>query len=213
MHHRLPVQEDLLQPQERQGAEVHLLLTRASGGPPTVCPRPALGRSRYLFGLFLYDADRVATQAAATPDEGDLYDGQLAPHALLSDPEVIAAARRDGIPDDWMDAARRSPVYALRRPTGWRCRCIRSTARCRWSGTCRRSPSTSCRPRATTRRTRASSSAPSRRCASPLISSRSPSRPVAPTSATVQKLAAMRAYMRDVSLGRTVTCRSGGRSD
>src|SRR5262249_18598773 len=30
-----------------------------------------------------------------------------------ADPEVQAAARRDGIPDDWLDAARRSPVYAL----------------------------------------------------------------------------------------------------
>ena len=26
---------------------------------------------------------------------------------------MIAAARREGIPDDWLDAARRSPVYAL----------------------------------------------------------------------------------------------------
>ena len=29
------------------------------------------------------------------------------------DPEVQAQARRDGIPDDWLEAARRSPVYAL----------------------------------------------------------------------------------------------------
>ena len=33
----------------------------------------------------------------------------LDPH----DPEVIAAARAQGIPEDWIDAARRSPVYAL----------------------------------------------------------------------------------------------------
>ena len=30
-----------------------------------------------------------------------------------NDPEVIAAARAEGIPEDWLDAARRSPVYAL----------------------------------------------------------------------------------------------------
>ena len=30
-----------------------------------------------------------------------------------ADPDVVAAARRDGIPADWLDAARRSPVYAL----------------------------------------------------------------------------------------------------
>ena len=73
--------------------------------------RTCVGRLRYL-GLFLYDADRV-TEAAATPDPGDLYEAQL---DLLLDPEdpaVVAQARADGIPADWLDAARRSPVYAL----------------------------------------------------------------------------------------------------
>jgi nitrate reductase beta subunit len=30
-----------------------------------------------------------------------------------NDPQVLAAARQQGIPPDWLDAARRSPVYAL----------------------------------------------------------------------------------------------------
>ena len=30
-----------------------------------------------------------------------------------NDPQVVAAARQQGIPADWLDAARRSPVYAL----------------------------------------------------------------------------------------------------
>jgi nitrate reductase beta subunit len=30
-----------------------------------------------------------------------------------TDPEVIADARRSGIPEDWLDAAAKSPVYAL----------------------------------------------------------------------------------------------------
>src|SRR6478752_6588648 len=84
---------------------------RVEVGLPTVCSETCVGRLRYL-GLFLYDADRV-TAAAATPDEADLYEAQLDLLLDPSDPEVIAAARRDGIPDDWMDAARRSPVYAL----------------------------------------------------------------------------------------------------
>jgi nitrate reductase beta subunit len=66
---------------------------------------------RYL-GLFLYDADRV-TAAAATRDEKDLYSAQL---DLILDPndhDVVAAARQQGIPADWLEAARRSPVYAL----------------------------------------------------------------------------------------------------
>lgn len=84
---------------------------RLEVGQPTICSETCVGRLRYL-GIFLYDADAV-TDAASTPDEKDLYEAQL---DLLLDPEdpgVIAAARADGIPDDWIDAARRSPVYAL----------------------------------------------------------------------------------------------------
>ncbi|HEU4752911.1 MAG TPA: nitrate reductase subunit beta, partial [Armatimonadota bacterium] len=63
-------------------------------------------------GLLLYDADRVG-EAAATPDEKDLLDAQRGVFLDPADPEVIAAARESGIPEDWLDAARRSPVYAL----------------------------------------------------------------------------------------------------
>ena len=84
---------------------------RIEVGLPTVCSETCVGRLRYL-GLFLYDADRV-TEAAATPDDKDLYEAQMDLILDPSDPEVIAAAKRDGIPDDWMDAACRSPVYAL----------------------------------------------------------------------------------------------------
>lgn len=84
---------------------------RIEVGLPTVCSETCVGRLRYL-GLFLYDADRV-TEAAATPDEKDLYPAQLDLLLDPNDPEVIAQARRDGIPDDWLDAAKKSPVYAL----------------------------------------------------------------------------------------------------
>lgn len=84
---------------------------RVEAGQPTVCSETCVGRLRYL-GLLLYDADRVG-EAAATPGEQDLLDAQrgvlLDPH----DPEVIAAARAEGIPEDWLEAARRSPVYDL----------------------------------------------------------------------------------------------------
>ena len=78
---------------------------------PTVCSETCVGRLRYL-GLFLYDADRVGA-AASTPDPTDLYRAQLDLLLDPHDPEVIAAARRDGIPDDWVAAAQRSPVYRL----------------------------------------------------------------------------------------------------
>ncbi|HEY5786198.1 MAG TPA: 4Fe-4S dicluster domain-containing protein, partial [Microlunatus sp.] len=84
---------------------------RVEVGLPTVCSETCVGRLRYL-GLFLYDADAV-TGAAATPDEKDLYAAQLDVILDPTDPEVIQNARQQGIPADWLDAAQRSPVYAL----------------------------------------------------------------------------------------------------
>ena len=88
-----------------------LCYPRIEVGLPTVCSETCVGRLRYL-GLFLYDADRV-TAAAATPNEKDLYAAQLDLILDPNDPQVVAAARQQGIPPDWLDAARRSPVYAL----------------------------------------------------------------------------------------------------
>ena len=84
---------------------------RIEVGLPTVCSETCVGRLRYI-GLFLYDADKV-TAAAATENEHDLLEAQLDLLLDPNDPEVIAAARRDGIAEDWLDAARRSPVYKL----------------------------------------------------------------------------------------------------
>ncbi|TCI97657.1 nitrate reductase subunit beta [Aeromicrobium sp. IC_218] len=84
---------------------------RVEVGLPTVCSETCVGRLRYL-GLFLYDADAVSA-AASVEDPQDLYEAQLDLMLDPHDPEVVAEARRSGIPDDWLDAARRSPVYAL----------------------------------------------------------------------------------------------------
>ncbi len=88
-----------------------LCYPRIEVGQPTVCSETCVGRLRYL-GIFLYDADAV-TAAASVPDDRDLYEAQLDLMLDPDDPDVVAAARRDGIPDDWLEAARRSPVYAL----------------------------------------------------------------------------------------------------
>jgi nitrate reductase beta subunit len=88
-----------------------LCYPRIEVGLPTVCSETCVGRLRYL-GLLLYDADRV-TAAASVPDDRALYQAQLDLLLDPSDPQVIAAARQQGIPQDWLDAARRSPVYAL----------------------------------------------------------------------------------------------------
>ncbi|GAA4958912.1 nitrate reductase subunit beta [Actinoplanes utahensis] len=80
-------------------------------GQPTICSETCVGRLRYI-GLMLYDADAVSLYASVD-DPKDLYQAQrevfLDPH----DPAVAAEARKAGIPEDWIDAARRSPVWDL----------------------------------------------------------------------------------------------------
>ena len=80
-------------------------------GKPTICSETCVGRLRYL-GLMLYDADRVL-EAAAIEDEHELLDAQRSVMRDPFDPEVIAQAKRDGIADDWIEAAQNSPIYKL----------------------------------------------------------------------------------------------------
>ncbi|MCF6215872.1 MAG: nitrate reductase subunit beta [Emcibacter sp.] len=84
---------------------------RIEAGDPTVCSETCVGRIRYL-GVMLYDADRIS-EAASAEDVEDLYQSQcdifLDPH----DPEVIAQAKKDGVPDSWLAAAKDSPVYKM----------------------------------------------------------------------------------------------------
>ncbi|WP_182903117.1 nitrate reductase subunit beta [Microbispora sp. H10830] len=84
---------------------------RVEVGIPTVCSETCVGRLRYI-GLILYDADRVA-EAASTPDEKALYEAQKSVMLDPRDPEVIAAARASGIPEDWLEAAGNSPIHKL----------------------------------------------------------------------------------------------------
>jgi nitrate reductase beta subunit len=88
-----------------------LCYPRIETGQPTICSETCVGRIRYL-GIVLYDADRVE-EAASTPDEKELLAAQLGIFLDPFDPAVQDAARADGIPEDWLEAARRSPVYAL----------------------------------------------------------------------------------------------------
>jgi nitrate reductase beta subunit len=62
--------------------------------------------------VLLYDADRIQ-EAASVERDRDLYAAQLGIFLDPHDPQVIAQARVDGIPDAWMEAARRSPVYKM----------------------------------------------------------------------------------------------------
>ena len=60
----------------------------------------------------LYDADRIA-EAASAESETDLYQRQLGVFLDPNDPKAIAQARADGVPDTWIEAAKRSPVWRL----------------------------------------------------------------------------------------------------
>jgi len=84
---------------------------RIEVGIPTVCSETCVGRLRYI-GLMLYDADKVL-EAASVADEADLYEAQRSVFLDPHDPAVQAAAEQAGIPGDWIEAAKRSPVYAL----------------------------------------------------------------------------------------------------
>ncbi|MEQ9606686.1 MAG: nitrate reductase subunit beta [Kiloniellaceae bacterium] len=84
---------------------------RIEAGQPTVCSETCVGRIRYL-GVLLYDADRIA-EAASTQDEGDLYQAQLDIFLDPNNPAVIEQARKDGVPEAWLEAARRSPVWKM----------------------------------------------------------------------------------------------------
>jgi nitrate reductase / nitrite oxidoreductase, beta subunit len=84
---------------------------RVEVGIPTVCAETCVGRLRYI-GLMLYDADRVL-EAAAVEDEHDLYEAQRSVFLDPRDPAVQREAERAGIPGDWIEAAKRSPVLKL----------------------------------------------------------------------------------------------------
>ena len=84
---------------------------RIEAGEPTVCSETCVGRIRYL-GVLLYDADRVQ-EAAGVENPSALYEAQLGLFLDPRDPVVQAQARRDGVPESWIEAARASPVWKL----------------------------------------------------------------------------------------------------
>jgi len=84
---------------------------RIEAGHPTVCSETCVGRIRYL-GVVLYDADKIS-EAASTQDEKNLYEEQLKVFLDPNDPAVIEQARKDGIPEAWLESAQKSPVYKM----------------------------------------------------------------------------------------------------
>ena len=85
-----------------------LCFPRIETGQAPACFHSCVGRIRYT-GLLLYDADRIE-EIAKTP-EPDLVSAQRSIILNPNDPEVMAAARKNGISDDWIAAAQKSPIY------------------------------------------------------------------------------------------------------
>lgn len=84
---------------------------RVESGMPTVCSESCVGRIRYN-GIMLYDADRIE-ELASVQNEQDLYEAQCKIFLDPNNPAVIAAARAEGINEDWIEAARKSPIWKM----------------------------------------------------------------------------------------------------
>ncbi len=85
-----------------------LCFPRMEIGQAPACAHSCVGRIRYM-GVLLYDADLIKW-AAEGPDE-EMFDRQKEIILDPFDPDVIKAAKENGIDDGWIDSAQQSPVY------------------------------------------------------------------------------------------------------
>ena len=93
---------------EHRSEKCLLCYPRVENGEATLCSRSCVGRIRYL-GVMLYDADAVTEAAAhASP-----YEAQMSLFLDPHDPRIHEQAARDGIADNVLEAAERSPVWKL----------------------------------------------------------------------------------------------------
>ncbi|HXX19349.1 MAG TPA: nitrate reductase subunit beta [Candidatus Acidoferrum sp.] len=85
-----------------------LCFPRLETGQAPACFHSCVGRIRYL-GVLLYDASRIEEVASLPSDK--LIEGQRSLILDPNDPEVISAARRNGVHDSVIESAQHSPVY------------------------------------------------------------------------------------------------------
>ena len=85
-----------------------LCFPRLETGQPPACFHSCVGRIRYM-GVMLYDAYRIP-DAMKVPDRA-LVESQRGAFLDPNDPDVIAAARKNGISDEFIDSAKNSPAY------------------------------------------------------------------------------------------------------
>ncbi len=83
---------------------------RTETAQANACAHSCVGRIRYV-GVILYDAEKVE-QALKVKDE-ELVNAQREVILNPRDEDVVKSARKNGIPDSWIEYAVRSPVYTL----------------------------------------------------------------------------------------------------
>jgi nitrate reductase / nitrite oxidoreductase, beta subunit len=83
---------------------------RTETGQCNACAHSCVGRIRYV-GVLLYDADRVE-EALLKPDN-QLVSAHRDVILDPRDPQVREGALKNGVSEQWLEAAEKSPVYAL----------------------------------------------------------------------------------------------------
>ncbi len=84
---------------------------RIESGMTTLCAETCVGRIRSV-GVLLYDADRIK-HAASQINGADVYRSHVDMFLDPNDPEILSEAVAQKIPDNFISAAQRSPVYKL----------------------------------------------------------------------------------------------------
>ena len=78
---------------------------------PTLCGQTCVGRIRYI-GVVLYDVEKIQLAASAKKAQ-EVYPAHLEILADPEDPGVIKTAKQQGISENFIEAAKRSPIYRL----------------------------------------------------------------------------------------------------
>ena len=89
-----------------------LCYPRLEAGQPTVCSETCVGRIRYL-GVLLYDADKIADAASANRTRRTSTRPSWTCSWIRMIRKFRQEARRDGVPEAWLEAAKQSPVYKM----------------------------------------------------------------------------------------------------
>jgi nitrate reductase beta subunit len=85
-----------------------LCFPRVETGQAPACFHSCVGRIRYL-GVLLYDASRIEEVGKLPNDQ--LVEGQRSLVLDPFEPEVLARARANGVPESTIESAQKSPVY------------------------------------------------------------------------------------------------------